>query len=152
MPRRRVEREKRRRIRFLPFFFIILLFAVGVYTLSTLLRVLPSIIQSSEDSVPIRVEVLNGCGVPRLAKEISWELRRLGFDVVSIGDAHQKDFAQTVVIERRNENLLNARRLAKKIGCKKVIKDIDSTLYLEATLIIGNDYEELFPQLNLGPK
>ena len=88
--------SKGRRIRFLPFFFIVLLLAVGVYTLSTLRRVLPSLLPSNEDHTSIRVEVLNGCGVPRLAREVSWELRRLGFDVVFVGDAHEKDLADAL--------------------------------------------------------
>lgn len=147
--KRRVSKRKRRRIRFLPLFFIILLLAVSVYTLSTVSTVLRRILRSNENYVPIRVEVLNGCGVPRLATEVSWELRRLGFDVVSVGDAHQKNFAETVVIERRSDKLVNARKLASKIDCKKTLKDIDSTLYLEATMIVGRDYQKLFPQLKL---
>lgn len=96
--------------------------------------------------------MLNGCGVPKLARGVSWELRKLGFDVVDVGDAHQTDFAETVVIERRNKSLQNARRLAHKIGCKKILEDIDSTLYLEATLILGKDYRKCFPRLKLEPE
>jgi len=143
---------KRRRIRFLPFFFVILVLAVSVYTASVLRRVLPSILQRSEDAVVLRVEVLNGCGVPRLARAVSWELRRLGFDVVSVGDARERDFDETVVIERRDQTLKNARRLAEKIGCKKILDDVDSTLYLEATLVLGSDYEKYFPQLRFEPE
>ena len=141
--------KKRKRIRFLPFFFVILLLAVSVYILSVLWRIVPSFLGSDEDSRPIRVEVLNGCGIPKLARGVSWELRRLGLDVVHVGDARQHDFDRTVVVERRSEKLLNARKLALTIGCTRILKDIDSTLYLEATLIVGGDYEEFFPDLKL---
>jgi hypothetical protein len=151
IPRKR-GKGKRRRIRFLPFFFVILLLAVSVYTASVLRRVLPSIVQRSEELSILRVEVLNGCGVPKLARAVSWELRRLGFDVVNVGDARQTDFDETVVIERRDKTLRNAKRVAQKIGCKKIVEDVDSTRYLEATLILGMDYQKYFPQLKFEPE
>lgn len=148
MKRKRKKGEKRG-MRFFPFFFVILLLAVSVYVLSALFRILPSILRSNEDYLPIRVEVLNGCGAPKLARGVSWELRRLGFDVVWVGDAQKTDFDESVVVERRSKHSVNAKRLARKIGCKKILKDIDSTLYLEVTLILGSDYRDLFPQLKL---
>jgi hypothetical protein len=147
--RKKSSKVKKKRIRFLPFFFVILLLAVSVYILSTLWRIVPSFLGSGDDSKPIRVEVLNGCGIPKLARGVSWELRRLGLDVVSVGDARQQDFDQTVIVERRSEKLRNARKLAVAIGCKRILKDIDSTLYLEATLILGSDYQKFFPHLKL---
>ncbi len=142
-------RTKRRRIRFLSFFFVILLLAVSVYMLSTVLRVLLPGFRGEEDLASVRVEVLNGCAIPKLATNVSWELRKLGFDVVRVGDAHQSDFKETMVIERRAQDRSNAIKLATRIGCAKIMKEIDSTLYLEVTLILGTDYRKYFPELEL---
>jgi len=93
----------------------------------------------------LRVEVLNGCGVNRVALRVANLLRRQGFNVVKIGDANNKSFEKTVVIERNNINMENARYFAKRISCKIIGKDIDPTLYLDVTIIIGNDYKIIFP-------
>ncbi len=95
----------------------------------------------------IRVEILNGCGVNRLAIRVTNLLRKNGFNVVKIGDAEKQDFSKTVVIERSDENMKNAHYFAKRIGCKNIGKDIDTALYLEVTLIIGKDYKKIFPDV-----
>jgi len=95
----------------------------------------------------IRVEVLNGCSVNRLAIKVTDLLREKGFNVVKIGNTNDTNFKETVVIERRSEDMKNAKYFAKRIGCKNIGKDIDHALYLEVTLIIGEDYKKLFPDV-----
>lgn len=95
----------------------------------------------------IRVEVLNGCGENRLAMKVANILRRMGFNVVKIGNATSRDFLNTVVIERSREDTENARYFAKVIGCKNVGKDIDKALHLEVSLILGQDYTKYFPDV-----
>lgn len=95
----------------------------------------------------IRVEVLNGCGENRLAMKVANILRRMGFNVVKIGNATSRDFLNTVVIERSREDTENARHFAKVIGCKNVGKDIDKALHLEVSLILGQDYTKYFPDV-----
>lgn len=95
----------------------------------------------------IRVEVLNGCGVDRLALKVTNILREQGFNIVTIGDTEQQNFDETVVIERSSENMSNALYLAKRIGCKNIGKDIDPALYLEVTVILGKDYKKLFKDI-----
>lgn len=95
----------------------------------------------------LRVEVLNGCGVDNLAMIISDELRKMGFDVVETGDASSYDFKETVVIDRTDNTLKNARRLSRVIGCHKLGKDIDSSLYVDVTILLGKDYERYFPDI-----
>ncbi len=92
----------------------------------------------------IRVEVLNGCGINRLAIRVTNILRKQGFNVVKIGNTNKQNFEETVVIERNNDDLQNAKYFAKRIGCKKLGKDVDHALYLEVTLIIGKDYKKFF--------
>jgi len=92
----------------------------------------------------IRVEVLNGCGENRLAIKITNLLRKQGFNVVKIGNTDQQNFEETIVIERGDMDMENAKYFAKRIGCKKIGKDVDPALYLEVTLIVGKDYKKLF--------
>lgn len=96
----------------------------------------------------IRVEVLNGCGVNRLAVKVTNLLRREGFNVVKIGNTENQTFTETVVIERSDENMENARYLAKQIGCKNIGSDVDPALYVEVTIIVGNDYQKIFPDVD----
>ncbi len=96
----------------------------------------------------VRVEVLNGCGVNRLAIRVTNSLRKNGFNVVKIGNTETQNFQETVVIERSEENMKNAKYFAKRIGCKNIGKDIDPALYLEVSLIIGKDYKKIFPDVD----
>lgn len=95
----------------------------------------------------IRVEILNGCGESRLAIKVANILRKMGFNVIKIGNATTDDFNETVVIERSSEDLRNAKYFAKRINCKNIGKDIDPALHLEVTIILGQDYEEYFPDV-----
>ena len=96
----------------------------------------------------IRIEVLNGCGVDRLAIKVAHLLRKKGFNVVKIGDTNKKNFEETVVLERSDENMENANYFADRIGCKNVGTDIDTALFLEITIIIGKDYKKIFPDVD----
>lgn len=95
----------------------------------------------------MRVEVLNGCGVNRLAIRVSNVLRREGFNVVKIGNTETQNFQETIAIERSDEDMKNVKYFAKRIGCKNIGKDIDPALYLEVSLIIGTDYKKIFPDV-----
>jgi len=95
----------------------------------------------------VRVEVLNGCGVNRLAIRVSNVLRREGFNVVKIGNTETQNFQETIAIERSDEDMKNVKYFAKRIGCKNIGKDIDPALYLEVSLIIGTDYKKIFPDV-----
>jgi hypothetical protein len=66
---------------------------------------------------------------------------------VTIGNTEDQNFAETVVIARRDESMENARYFATRIGCNNIGKDIDPALYLEVTVIIGKDYEKIFKDI-----
>ncbi|HID32386.1 MAG TPA: LytR family transcriptional regulator [bacterium (Candidatus Stahlbacteria)] len=104
------------------------------------------------ENAQLRVEVLNGCGVNDLAMIVSDRLRRMGFDVVEIGDAENYDFEKTVIIDRTDDNMRNARRLGRVIGCSHLGKDIDSSLYIDVTILLGKDYLDYFPEVRKKPK
>lgn len=95
----------------------------------------------------LRIEVLNGCGVERLAMRVTDILREQGFNVVSVGSTRRDSFPESVVIDRVSETMEKGRYVARRIGCQNVGKDIDPALYVDVTLIVGRDYLKLFPDV-----
>lgn len=92
----------------------------------------------------IQLEVLNGCGVPGVATQFTSILRNNGFDVVETGNFDNFDMQNTVVIAR-NFNPENAERIARALGVdqKYIFIEASEDFYLDATLIIGSDYQSL---------
>ena len=90
----------------------------------------------------IRVEVLNGAGVDRLASRATERLRELGFDVVYYGNADE--FGQdTSVAIARLDSVEPARRVADALGLQRVEHRPDRNLYLDVTVILGADWMSL---------
>jgi hypothetical protein len=90
------------------------------------------------DGNRLRVEVLNGAGVPGLAREVTRRLRQRNFDVVFFGNAPAARDS-SVVIDRvgRPED---AQRVADALGIARVRSEPDTILYLEATVVLGRDW------------
>lgn len=91
----------------------------------------------------IQLNILNGSGVKGLASNTKDYLRHRGFDIVEIGNS-QQPYNKTTIIDRLGDKE-SVRRLAYAIGVpdSSIIVQIDSSLFLRATLIIGNDYQSL---------
>lgn len=92
----------------------------------------------------IQLEVLNGCGVAGLANDFTSVLRKNGFDVVETGNFDNFNMEQTLVISRTH-NTENARRVARSLGISEenVIVEASDDFYLDATVVIGSDYQSL---------
>lgn len=94
----------------------------------------------------IQVEVRNGCGVTGLAARTTMYLRRHGFDVVEIGDHSSFDVATSKVVDRVGD-MASAVKVANALGIPEdqVLQEIRQDYYLDASIIIGKDYETLRP-------
>lgn len=92
----------------------------------------------------IQVEVLNGCGVAGLANQFTSALRKNGFDVVETGNFDNFDMQKTVIISR-TFNTDNAERVAEALGIdsKNILIEASEDFYLDATIVIGSDYNSL---------
>lgn len=101
-------------------------------------------LQSHLLSNVIQVEVLNGCGVQGVAASFTNQLRGLGFDVVQSGNFETFDLQESFVIDR-NGNKQNARRVALALGInpRNIITEVSPYFYLDATVVIGADFEQL---------
>jgi hypothetical protein len=89
----------------------------------------------------IRVEVLNGAGVAGVARQATARLRELDFDVVYYGNAGSFNQDSSVSIARL-DSVEPARRAADALGLHHVTHRPDRNLYLDVTVIIGNDWVE----------
>ncbi len=94
----------------------------------------------------MRVEILNGCDINRLAIKVGDILREKGFNVVKIGNT-DNPYKETIVIERADTSMANGKYFARRIGCKNIGKDVDPALYIDVTVIVGEDYLKLFPDV-----
>jgi hypothetical protein len=92
----------------------------------------------------IQLEVLNGCGVPGIATRFTAALRRYGFDVVESGNFDHFNMQETILISR-NGDMDNARRVAQALGIPedRILLETSREYYLDATVVIGADYETL---------
>ncbi len=105
--------------------------------------------QRSEDKTElisdvIQLEVLNGCGVAGVASQFTSVLRKNGFDVVETGNFNHYNMQKTTVISR-TFNKENAKRIADALGINysQIVIEASGNYYLDATIVIGADYETL---------
>jgi hypothetical protein len=87
----------------------------------------------------VRVEVLNGGGRVGMARSATDALRDGGFDVVYYGNARAFDSDSSVVLDRVGRPDL-AREVADAIGIARVASQPASNLYLDVTVVLGEDW------------
>jgi len=90
----------------------------------------------------IRVEVLNGAGDVGAAARITDALRNAGFDVKTYGNAARFDYERSVVLDRSGRPGA-AGAVAAALHGAEVQEELDSELYLDATVILGDDWRAL---------
>ncbi len=107
-------------------------------------------IEVSDDLVrageAIQMEILNGCGVDGVAMDILNYMRARGFDVVEIGNYTSFEIERSQVVDRVGDSI-SAAKVAYALGIADscIVTDIDSTLVLRNSVIIGRDYGQLKP-------
>lgn len=94
----------------------------------------------------LQIDVQNGCGVQGIADKFTEYLHSKGFDVVEKGNFSTSDIKTSMVIDRAG-NLKNAKRVAQVLGISEryVIQQMNNNYFLDATVVIGKDYEQLMP-------
>lgn len=97
----------------------------------------------------IEVEVLNGCGEPGLAAQLSKFLRHHQVDVVRAENADHFNYPATLLI-LRNENYESLKHVAAALeidvnDAERVLKNYDLDLDVDLTLIIGKDFNSILP-------
>ncbi|PLX31628.1 MAG: hypothetical protein C0600_05100 [Ignavibacteria bacterium] len=94
----------------------------------------------------IQLDVLNGCGVSGIAQRFTDFLRKRNFDVVQSSNYKTFDVEQSLVIDRTGD-LAAARKVAYALGIeeKNIVQQINPDYYLNVSVVIGRDYENLKP-------
>ena len=97
-------------------------------------------------SSSLQIDIQNGTGVSNVSDKIAKYLRSKGYDVVEIGNFSISDVKTTMVIDRAG-NMKGAKQVAITLGIKEeyVIQQLNKNYFLDATVVIGKDYELLNP-------
>jgi hypothetical protein len=129
---------------------LIVLLALGAACRGERGRAASEVVPGEGAAAPrVTVAVLNASGRPGLARLGTRVLRDAGIDVLSFGNSGdaKSPLDSTRILVRRGPAVVGERiRRALKVG--KVVMDPDSTLLLDASVLLGRDFS---PQLPLHP-
>ena len=115
---------------------LVLLYGLGIRAFTP--RTTPT--RADQTFARVQVEVLNAAGVDGLAAGATAQLRRRGFDVVSVGNAPGRDTSAVFV---RSGTALDARHVAQALGLSDgaVVTGGPTLDYsLDVTVALGADY------------
>lgn len=102
----------------------------------------PADISFDEQQQRIRVEVLNGAGDAGAAARVTQALRDAGFDVKTYGNAARFDYERSIVLDRSGRAGAAA-AVSTALHGTEVQEQLDPELYLDATVILGDDWRAL---------
>jgi hypothetical protein len=87
-----------------------------------------------------RIQVLNASGRSGVARAATERLRNGGFDVVYFGNAGGTFSGDSTIILDRTGDDAVARAVARHLGLGVVRTQRDTTLFVDATVVIGRDW------------
>jgi hypothetical protein len=101
---------------------------------------------TNQPNLSIQIDVQNGTGENRIGAIFRDFLKKKGYDVVDLGNYKTGDVATSIVLDRTGD-IKKAQRIAEVLGIgqKNISQQINKDRYLDATVIIGKDYNELKP-------
>jgi len=101
---------------------------------------------TNQPNLSIQLDVQNGTNENGVASKFTDYLRKNGIDVVEIGNYKSKDIERTLVIDRSGDKN-KVKKIASTLGVsdKNIIQQLNNSLYLDATVVIGKDFNELKP-------
>ena len=136
--------------------WIVLVALVLIVGASVTWRFLPEEAAES-DANSLRMEVVNGSGLPRVGRAVADELQMRGFDVYAVRADHER-CARTTVVDLRDPTGGNAQAVARALSVQRRWRKLplgpmaipetrvalDSARYLEVRLVVGEDYRRFF--------
>lgn len=101
---------------------------------------------TNQPNLTIQLDVQNGTEENGIAGLFTEYLRTNGVDVVESGNFKVNDQEKTIVIDRSGDGR-KAKKVAFLLGInsRNIIQQINNSLYLDATVVIGKDFKELKP-------
>ena len=103
-----------------------------------------AVVTPAEIENPIKVEVLNGCGVAGIAARTADFLRKKGYDVRDFKNADRKNYTHTVIYVRsgaRAQGEALAKTIALPLEMVEMKPDPD-LVDIDVTLILGSDHRQ----------
>ncbi|MBN1823456.1 MAG: LCP family protein [Endomicrobiales bacterium] len=85
----------------------------------------------------IRVEVWNASGKSRLAENVTWLLRKQGFDVIQYGTFQVRQ--KKSLIKDLTGDLRSAQKISELLECGEVITRYDEKRFIDISVILGED-------------
>lgn len=127
-------------------FATILLFSINGYlgylAYKKISKIFPreEVKKNNDISIPIKAEVVNGCGIEGLGDKLTDLLRFNKIDVIQSGNYFQFNVDNTLIIDRSG-NIEKAKKVAQIIGVpeKQIIQQINPSLFLDVTVLTGKD-------------
>ena len=101
-------------------------------------------LEPEADVRPLQLQILNAAGVDRLALDTGDRLRRWGVDALDRGNAPAWPFPETLLLVRGEDadRREAVEELAARLGGVPVIVQRRRDLVLDATLLLGHDWDE----------
>ena len=142
---------------------VVFALVLGAFAASTWFRYRGTTPESTSeavaDSVPaaralersrIRVQVRNGSGIEGAAIRMTEFLRERGFDVVDFGNADRFDHPRTFVFDHGG-GAGSAREVAVELRGVPIQSAVDSSPYLDVTVVVGRDVEAILSRRTRQP-
>ena len=93
------------------------------------------------------VEVLNGCGNRGIGEKACEFLMSKGFDVMFVGNADDFQYDRTLVVDRAGDPS-KALAIREVLGTGTVISQLNSSSFVDATVVLGRDMAGTAPWLS----
>ena len=94
----------------------------------------------------IQIELLNGCGVDNVAAKARTYMRRLGFDVIGVGNYATSDVEASFVIDHVGDRVA-AGKVAAALGLDEnaIREEVSADAVFDASVVLGRDFATLEP-------
>lgn len=104
---------------------------------------------TNQPNLSIQLDVQNGTGENGIASEFTEYLRNNNIDVVEMGNYKSQDIEKTIIIDRSGDRN-KSKKVAFTLGVneRNIIQQINNSLFLDVTVVIGKDYKDLKPYQN----
>ncbi len=96
--------------------------------------------EAEKNLPPIRIELLNGCGIPDVARKVRDNFIEYNIDVIRFGNAKKYIYNKSIIVVRQDEKD-DLERLKTKTGIDQVVYALDELADAPFQIIIGDDYE-----------
>ncbi|MCB4791995.1 MAG: LCP family protein [Elusimicrobia bacterium] len=100
-------------------------------------KILPNRDLNPSKSPNIRVEIWNATGTGKMAEQVTWILRKSGFDVIDWGNFTTRQ--KKTLIKDLTGDLRGAQRISEILNCGEVITRYDEKRLIDISVILGED-------------